>query len=410
MHFYNVKSVEETLQIIGREVGGITESERRPLAKARGYVLSNDLLSPENVPGFTRSTVDGYAVRARDTYGSSETSPQFLQVVGEVHMGEEVKRPLAAGEAMYIPTGGMLPPDSDSVIMIEYCEDLSGMLNTYRQVAPGENVIRLGEDVRQGDTLLAKGTRLRPQELGILASVGLTEVDVFRKIRVGYLSSGDEIVPYQKERLNVGEVRDMNEITVSSFIEEWGGEVLLGGIVKDDFESFRQKAEELFAEVDFLILSGGSSVGAKDYTTEVIQSLGDPGVLVHGVSVKPGKPTIFSMANGKPVLGLPGHPASAVVIFLLFGRAIMSKRQGESEKILPRRIQARISQNIPSSPGRADYIRVRLTRENDEWWAYPVLGKSGLLSTLVQSDGLVEIESPKEGVQRGEWVPVLPLR
>ena len=410
MHFYNVKSVEETLQIIGREVGGITESERRPLAKARGYVLSNDLLSPENVPGFTRSTVDGYAVRARDTYGSSETSPQFLQVVGEVHMGEEVNRPLAAGEAMYIPTGGMLPPDSDSVIMIEYCEDLSGMLNTYRQVAPGENVIRLGEDVRQGDTLLAKGTRLRPQELGILASVGLTEVDVFRKIRVGYLSSGDEIVPYQKERLNVGEVRDMNEITVSSFIEEWGGEVLLGGIVKDDFESFRQKAEELFAEVDFLILSGGSSVGAKDYTTEVIQSLGDPGVLVHGVSVKPGKPTIFSMANGKPVLGLPGHPASAVVIFLLFGRAIMSKRQGESEKILPRRIQARISQNIPSSPGRADYIRVRLTRENDEWWAHPVLGKSGLLSTLVQSDGLVEIESPKEGVQRGEWVPVLPLR
>lgn len=410
MHFYNVKSVEETLQIIGREVGGITESERRPLAKARGYVLSNDLLSPENVPGFTRSTVDGYAVRARDTYGSSETSPQFLQVVGEVHMGEEVKRPLAAGEAMYIPTGGMLPPDSDSVIMIEYCEDLSGMLNTYRQVAPGENVIRLGEDVRQGDTLLAKGTRLRPQELGILASVGLTEVDVFRKIRVGYLSSGDEIVPYQKERLNVGEVRDMNEITVSSFIEEWGGEVLLGGIVKDDFESFRQKAEELFAEVDFLILSGGSSVGAKDYTTEVIQSLGDPGVLVHGVSVKPGKPTIFSMANGKPVLGLPGHPASAVVIFLLFGRAIMSKRQGESEKILPRRIQARISQNIPSSPGRADYIRVRLKRENDEWWAHPVLGKSGLLSTLVQSDGLLEIESPKEGVQRGEWVPVLPLR
>lgn len=311
---------------------------------------------------------------------------------------------------MYIPTGGMLPPDSDSVIMIEYCEDLSGMLNTYRQVAPGENVIRLGEDVRQGDTLLAKGTRLRPQELGILASVGLTEVDVFRKIRVGYLSSGDEIVPYQKERLNVGEVRDMNEITVSSFIEEWGGEVLLGGIVKDDFESFRQKAEELFAEVDFLILSGGSSVGAKDYTTEVIQSLGDPGVLVHGVSVKPGKPTIFSMANGKPVLGLPGHPASAVVIFLLFGRAIMSKRQGESEKILPRRIQARISQNIPSSPGRADYIRVRLKRENDEWWAHPVLGKSGLLSTLVQSDGLLEIESPKEGVQRGEWVPVLPLR
>ncbi|MDQ0340378.1 molybdopterin molybdotransferase [Caldalkalibacillus uzonensis] len=410
MQFYNVKSVEETLAIIKQHVAPINATVTLPLPEARGHVLAEDIIAPEDVPGFDRSTVDGYAVKAQDTYGSSESTPQFLEVVGEIEMGEEVTQRLQGGQAMAIPTGGMLPPGSDSVIMVEYCENMDGLLNTYRQVAPMENVIQKGEDIRQGDKLLAKGTRLRAQELGALASLGITEVTVYRPIRVGYLSSGDEIVPFQTKRLQVGQVRDINQLTIAALVEEWGGEVILGGIVPDEYETFKWTAQRLFEQVDFLVLSGGSSVGAKDYTTEVIQSLGDPGVLVHGVSIKPGKPTIFSMAGNKPVLGLPGHPASAMLIFLLFGQTAMGRLQGETEHNIPRRIEARITQNIASSPGRSDYIRVRLVEREGEWWAEPVLGKSGLISTLVASDGVVEIASVKEGVRQGEWVPVLLLR
>ncbi len=410
MQFYNVKSVEETWAIINEMVKPLQETVTLPLPQARGHVLAEECVAREDVPGFDRSTVDGYAVKAEDTYGSSESSPQFLEVVGEIKMGEEARMPIKRGQAMAIPTGGMLPPGSDSVIMIEHCEDIDGLLNTYRPVAPLENVIQRGEDVRQNQVVLARGSRLRPQELGILAALGYSEVKVTRPVKVGYLSSGDEIVPYQTKKLQIGQVRDINQVTVAALVEEWGGVPKLGGIVKDDFNQFKQAAQQLLDEVDFLVLSGGSSVGTKDFTTEVIQSLGEPGVLVHGVSVKPGKPTIFSMAGEKPVLGLPGHPASAMLIFLLFGQPILNRLQGDITKFTSRRMEARVTQNIASSPGRADYIRVRLHKRENEWWAEPVLGKSGLISTLVASDGLLEISSVKEGVREGEQVPVLLLR
>lgn len=410
MQFYNVKSVEETWAIINEMVKPLQETVTLPLPQARGHVLAEECVAREDVPGFDRSTVDGYAVKAEDTYGSSESSPQFLEVVGEIKMGEEARMPIKRGQAMAIPTGGMLPPGSDSVIMIEHCEDIDGLLNTYRPVAPLENVIQRGEDVRQNQVVLARGSRLRPQELGILAALGYSEVKVTRPVKVGYLSSGDEIVPYQTKKLQIGQVRDINQVTVAALVEEWGGVPKLGGIVKDDFNQFKQVAQQLLDEVDFLVLSGGSSVGTKDFTTEVIQSLGEPGVLVHGVSVKPGKPTIFSMAGEKPVLGLPGHPASAMLIFLLFGQPILNRLQGDITKFTSRRMEARVTQNIASSPGRADYIRVRLHKRENEWWAEPVLGKSGLISTLVASDGLLEISSVKEGVREGEQVPVLLLR
>lgn len=410
MQFYNVKSVEETWAIINEMVKPLQETVTLPLPQARGHVLAEACVAREDVPGFDRSTVDGYAVKAEDTYGSSESSPQFLEVVGEIKMGEEARMPIKRGQAMAIPTGGMLPPGSDSVIMIEHCEDIDGLLNTYRPVAPLENVIQRGEDVRQNQVVLERGSRLRPQELGILAALGYSEVKVTRPVKVGYLSSGDEIVPYQTKKLQIGQVRDINQVTVAALVEEWGGVPKLGGIVKDDFNQFKQVAQQLLDEVDFLVLSGGSSVGTKDFTTEVIQSLGEPGVLVHGVSVKPGKPTIFSMAGEKPVLGLPGHPASALLIFLLFGQPILNRLQGDITKFTSRRMEARVTQNIASSPGRADYIRVRLHKRENEWWAEPVLGKSGLISTLVASDGLLEISSVKEGVREGEQVPVLLLR
>ncbi|MFL6555724.1 MAG: gephyrin-like molybdotransferase Glp, partial [Bacillus sp. (in: firmicutes)] len=386
------------------------QTEVRDLDEALHYILAEQVIAKENVPSFDRSTVDGYAVRAKDTYGSSESIPGFLTVTGEVKMGEVPIVKAGPGNAVYVPTGGMLPDGSDSVIMIEHCEDVDQLLNTYKQIAPGENVIRAGEDIKEGEILLTAGTKLRPQELGALASLGVSKVTVYRKLKVGYLSSGDEIVPYQTQTLLAGQIRDINYLTIAGLANEWNVEVVYGGIVRDDYQEFQQKARELYEQVDCLILSGGSSVGAKDYTTEVIQSLGDPGVFVHGISIKPGKPTILAMANGKPVIGLPGHPASAMIIFKLFGERILRKLKGESIERKPERIFAKITKNIPSSMGRSDYIRVRLFEKEGEWWAEPIIGKSGLITTLVKSDGIVEISSEKEGISQGDYVPVISSR
>lgn len=410
MQFFKVKTVEETFALIEEKIPAIKDTEVCLLEDALHFILAEPVVAKENVPGFDRSTVDGYAVKAKDTFGSSESMPGFLTVVGEVKMGEAADHHVGPGEAVYVPTGGMLPKESDSVIMIEHCEDMDNLLNIYKQVAPGENVIRTGEDIREGEVLLPEGTKLRPQELGALAALGISHVTVYRKLKVGYLSSGDEIVPYQTETLSIGQIRDVNYLTVLGLTNEWDVEVKYGGIVKDDFAEFKQKARELYDQVDCLILSGGSSVGAKDYTTEVIQFLGDPGVFVHGISIKPGKPTILALANDKPVIGLPGHPASAMIIFKLFGERILRKLKGEKMKKLPERIFARITKNIPSSPGRSDYIRVRLFENNGEWWAEPIIGKSGLITTLVKSDGIVEIVSEKEGISQGELVPVIASR
>jgi molybdopterin molybdotransferase len=410
MQFFKVKTVEETFSLIDDKIKAIKDMETRPLEEALHYILAVPVTAKENVPGFDRSTVDGYAVKAKDTYGSSESMPGFLTLAGEVRMGETADVEVRSGEAVYVPTGGMIPPGSDSVMMIEHCEDMDGLLNTYRQVAPGENIIRAGEDIREGETLLCEGTLLRPQELGALASLGVRAVTVFRKLKVGYLSSGDEIVPYQTENLLAGQIRDINYLTISGLASEWDIEVIYDGIVRDDFHEFQARASALYNQVDCLILSGGSSVGAKDYTTDVIQSLGTPGVFVHGISIKPGKPTILALADGKPVIGLPGHPASAMIIFKLFGERILRRLKGEKIEKRPDRIFARISKNIPSSPGRSDYIRVRLVEKEGEWWAEPIIGKSGLITTLVKSDGIVEITSEKEGISQGEYVPVIATR
>ncbi|RXI98674.1 molybdopterin molybdenumtransferase MoeA [Anaerobacillus alkaliphilus] len=410
MQFFKVKTVEETFALIEDIVQSIKVVEEIPLDQSLHRILAEDIIATESVPSFPRSTVDGYAVKAKETFGSSETMPGFLNVVGSVKMGEEATTPLSHGEAIYIPTGGMMPPNSDSVIMIEHCEDLSGLLNTYKQVAPGENVIQIGEDVKEGDVLITKGTKLRPQELGAIAAIGKTQVAVFKQLTIGYLSSGDEIVPYETEQIQIGQVRDINALTITSLVQEWGAKAIYAGIVSDDYTEYQQRAEELFKEVDCLVLSGGSSVGAKDYTTQVIESLGEPGVYIHGISIKPGKPTILAMAGDKPVIGLPGHPASAMIIFSLFGGEIIKKLSGEISGNRLDRVQVRLTKNIHSSMGRTDYIRVKLIEQEGEWWAEPIIGKSGLISTLVQSDAVVEIKSEFEGARQGDFVPAILLR
>lgn len=408
MKFFRVQSVENVLNLMKREIQPSTELEEVPLEIAINRVLAKDIVATEDVPNFTRSVVDGYAVFSKDTHGASETMPSFLDLAGEVKMGESIEKSLRRGEAMYVPTGGMLPEGSDAVVMIEDCEVMDEVVNVYRSVAKKENVISKGEDAKVGDLLIPEGKRLRPQELGALASLGITAIPVKKQLTVGYLSSGDEIVAFDEKEIAPGIVRDVNGVTVPSLSKCWGYNVKTTAIAKDNFDDFYGKAKELYESCDVLVISGGSSVGTRDYTTDVMEALGDnkPGILVHGVSIKPGKPTIFSMSSGKPILGLPGHPASAMIIFQLFGKKMLSLLQGETVEAVKQFTKAIVSQNIPSAPGRTDFIRVKLVNDNGQYIATPVLGKSGLVKTLVDSDGLLEISEQKEGVNKGDLVTV----
>ncbi|WP_372813919.1 gephyrin-like molybdotransferase Glp [Paenibacillus sp.] len=407
MKFFNVKTVDETMAVIEEQFAPIHEPVRISTLEAVGRILAEDVFSREQVPPFARSTVDGYAVQAKTTYGASESLPAFLDITGNIHMGKRAELPLVEGQAQYMPTGGMLPEGADSVVMIEHVEEVGDLLNVYRQVAPGENVIRAGDDVRVGDRVLARGSRLRPQDVGVLAAIGVTEIAVYPIPVVGILSTGDEIVPPDKAELSPGEIRDINSIMIGARLAQLGAKAVYGGIVRDEYEELITRAKALFEQVDLLLLSGGSSVGTRDFTVQVLEALGEPGVLVHGVATKPGKPTIIGKSQGKPVVGLPGHPVSALIMFDLLVVSILRRLQGESNEVPDKRSRARISRNVPSAAGRSDYIRVRLEERGDELWAVPVFGKSGLVTTMVESDGIVEIAANKEGVVEGEQVKVM---
>lgn len=407
MDFFRVKSTDEMSELIDAHVQRLSNAESVSPDHASGRILYEDIHATEDVPGFSRSTVDGYAVKAVDTHGATEAMPAFLSLAGSIDMGQEASIILGIDQAVYVPTGAMIPEGADAVVMIEDA-DLSGdLVQVFKPVRHQENVILKGEDTQKGSAVLTAGTEIRPQEAGALAALGIKKVAVCKKPVIGYLSSGDEIVPYDKQELKMGEIRDVNGVTIPSLIRSWGCDVIVSPIATDDRRDFQEKASRLFEQCDMVIMSGGSSVGEKDYTTEVIESLGDgtPGLLVHGVSVKPGKPTILSVTSNKPVLGLPGHPASAMVIFHMFGRQIIHQLLGVNSENRHTTV-ARVSQNIPSSPGRTDYIRVTLKSGTPYPEAEPVLGKSGLISTLIRSDGLMEIPSRKEGVQKGDLVKV----
>lgn len=406
MKFFNVKTVEETFEIIDANFAPLQKTVALSLKDAIHHILAEDVYSKEQIPPFARSSVDGYAVQAKTTFGASESMPAFLNITGKIQMGKKAEHPLHEGQAQYIPTGGMLPEGADSIVMIEHVEEVGDLLNVYRQVAPGENMIRAGDDVQIDDLVLAKGSQLRPQELGVLAAIGVSKVTVYPKPVVGILSTGDEIVPPEKAELSLGEIRDINSIMIGSRLQQQGAKVIYGGIVQDEYEAFLSRAEALFDQVDFLVLSGGSSVGTRDFTVHVLEALGEPGVLVHGVATKPGKPTLVGKSKGKPILGLPGHPVSALIMLDLLGVPILKRLQGQQNPSFDRMLSARITRNVPSAVGRTDYIRVRIEEREDGLWAAPVFGKSSLVSTMVESDGIVEISANKEGILAGDWVKV----
>jgi len=323
-------------------------------------------------------------------------------------MGNKPDFSVGPGDAVRISTGGMLPPDADSVVMIEHTEAIDdATIEVYRSVAPGQNMVAVGEDIKKGDVILRSGGKIRPQEAGMLAALGNDTVKVYKKPLIGIISTGDEVVAVH-ESPGPGQIRDVNTYTLSGLIEEIGARAVSFGIVGDDYAALLTKSSKALAQCDMVLVSGGSSVGARDFTIDVITALEDSEIFFHGISISPGKPTILARVQSKAFWGLPGHVVSAMVVFHRivkpFIEHVSGRADGHAEKI---RLTATLSRNLPSAQGRVDFIRIRLKQNEGILWAEPILGKSGLISTMVKADGLIEIGMNTEGLDEGTQVEVI---
>lgn len=402
--FYQLQTREEALARLA--VFSRLPAEEVALDEAHGRVLTADLTSSEDLPAFARSTVDGYAVRARDTFGVTESMPGSFELAGEVAMGHPAAVRVAAGQTVRVWTGGMLPEGADAVVMLEYARTLDGgSLELTRPIAPGGNVISAGEDFARGSLVIPAGTRLGPPEVGVLAALGITRVDVVRRPCVAVLATGNEVVPATAAP-RPGEIRDVNSHTLVASLAELGASVVLLGIVPDDPARVREEVERGLATADVVLVSGGSSVGAADWTLRTFLSFENAELLVHGVAIAPGKPLIVVRVGEKCLIGLPGHVASTLITFHLFVRPLLLKRLLGMPAAATRSVTARLSRNVASTPGRETWIRVRLAGTPPRYEAVPVLGPSGLISSLVRADGLLRVPMGTEGLVAGSEVEV----
>jgi molybdopterin molybdotransferase len=384
------------------------EAEEIDPAAALGRVLAADLFAPEDLPGFERSTMDGYAVRAADTYGASEALPAYLELVGEVPMGAPAGVEVGPGQVVAISTGGVLPDTADAVIMVENTELSGNMVEVVKGVAPGDNTVKPDEDVARGAFLFGKGQVLGPAQIGALVGLGITIVEVNKRPLVAILATGDELVT-AGETPGPGQVRDINTAALSAAVMQEGCEVRACGIVSDDFELLLAASREALAGSDALIISGGSSAGMRDLTVDILGALGEPGVLAHGLYLKPGKPTLIAVCGGKPVLGLPGNPASALAVFREVVVPLLEHLKGEApgpSHGVARTVDAIMERSVSSATGRLELVPVSLKVEGDALIASPVLGKASLIGTLARAHGQVRVPEGKEGLEQGERVTV----
>ena len=378
-----------------------------PTAEALGRVTYQDVQAPVPLPDFRRSTVDGYAVKASDTHGASDALPAYLSCIGEVPMGRSPDFQLEETQCALIHTGGMIPPGANAVVMVEDTQETAtGEIEIFRAAGVGENVIEEGEDVAQGELVIPRGSLIRPAEIGGLMALGITEVMVSQRPRVGIISSGDEVISPAQEPVP-GEVRDVNTYTLSALIEQAGGKSVHYGIVADREDAMTAALRKAQSECQLVIVTAGSSASARDLTARVMDRLGRPGVLVHGVNVKPGKPTILGAADDTALIGLPGNPVSALVIASLFVVPVIRTLLGERMSRPPSSVPATLIVNVASASGREDWVPVKLERSPEgSYQAQPIFGKSNLIFILSRADGLVRIPSEANGVSAGAEVTV----
>lgn len=398
----HVKTPEEVLALIETEFSPVAGLELVSLSAAVGRVLAEDIAATEYVPDFNRSTVDGYAVRARDTFGCTDAIPAILPVQGEVLMGEGAAFTLNPEACAAVPTGGAVPEGADSVVMVEYTEDYGdGTVGISKAAAPGQNMIFRGDDVYPGKVILRKGRVLSSQDIGALAAIGRVQVPVVKKLTVGILSTGDELVPPEVEP-GPGQVRDVNGPLLEAMLTAFGVNVIHYGIVIDDEAKLTAVATRAAAECDAVLMSGGSSVGVKDAACRIISSMGT--LLLHGIAIKPGKPTIIGKAGVKPLVGLPGHPVAAYFVTKLFILPLLARLMDQT--MTHYTVTARVTESISANHGRAQYHCCRLERRDGELYAYPIRGKSGLITTLAGTDGYFCISRDCEGLPQGAEIQV----
>ena len=398
-----VLTPKEVFKLIDNDFSPLDKHEVVALNEANGRVLAIDIKASEYVPNFNRSTVDGYALKAEDTFGCTDSIPAVLKLKGQVLMGKEADFTISKGECCYVPTGGEIPNGADCTVMVEYSEDyLDGTIGIMKPGSPGLNMIFRGDDVFPGKTVLEKGRKLTAQDIGALASMGIVEVPVSSKIKVGIISTGDELVP-PNEKPGPGQIRDVNSPLLEAMFNSFGAESINYGIVKDDKVLLSSAVEKALDECDVVVLSGGSSVGLKDATCEIIESFGE--LLLHGIAVKPGKPTILGKCSGKPVVGLPGHPGAAGFITEIFVLPLIARLENRNYEIFP--VKAVLPESIGANHGRAQFFAVKLEKKDRQLIAHPVRSKAGLITQLAGSDGFFEIERDCEGLQEGAEVEVI---
>ena len=398
-----VKTPEEVLALIRKEFSPLPgRTETVPYTEALGRVLAEDITAEEYVPDFDRSTVDGYACRAADTFGCSDAIPAILTVAGEVQMGRGADFALARESCAYVPTGGAIPSGADCAVMIEYTEDYGdGTVGILKPGAPGMNLIFRGDDVFPGKPILKAGRVLTAQDIGALAAVGRTQVPVVRRLRIGVISTGDELVP-PEEAPGPGQVRDVNTPLLAAMLKEFGADCVSYGIVVDDEALLREKVRIAARECDAVILSGGSSVGVKDATCRIIEEMGE--LLLHGIAVKPGKPTILGRAGRIPLIGLPGHPVAACIVAKLFVLPLLGRLSDRVREQLP--VTAELTESLGANHGRAQVSACVLKREGGKLLATPIRSKAGLITQLAGADGFFVIDRDCEGLPKGAAVQV----
>lgn len=406
--FFKVTRIEDVFSHLSRFE--TVDTETVSLFEALDRISAETIASDIDLPDFHRSTMDGYAVKASSTFGASESAPAFLNVKGIVKMGTYPDFSVGPGEAAAISTGGMLPDGADSVVMVEHTEKIDdATIEVYKSVAPGQHMIERGEDFSLDQRVIATGQKLRSQEIGVLAAIGRPNALVYRKPMIGIISTGDEVVPLEAFP-KPGQVRDVNTYTLHGLIRQSGAIPAPYGIIDDNAEALFDICTTALASCDMVLISGGSSVGSRDYTIEVLSKLPASEILVHGISISPGKPTIIAKSGHKAVFGLPGHIVSSMIVFMIVVKPFIEHIAGKAPdtRSLGARM-ARLTRNLPSVQGRTDYIRVRLIEDGEKVWAEPILGKSGLINTMLKADGLIEIGIHTEGLDKDDEVSVTLL-
>jgi molybdopterin molybdotransferase len=407
--FLELIPTQQALQIILSRVKINIIPERIPTINSLGRVTAESIYSPIPLPPFPRSTVDGYAVRAVDTYGASESLPAYLRIIGEILMGKKPGFDINPGETGLIHTGGMLPESCNAVVMIEYTQTLGvDNVEILRSVAVGENIIKVGEDVQTGELVIPSGVRIRAAEIGGMAALGITELAVAKKPIIGIISSGDEVVP-PDSKLLPGQVRDINSYSLSALVEQIGAIPKRYGIYPDQATVLDEVSKRAIEECDVVVITAGSSASERDLTAGVINRLGPPGVLVHGVNIKPGKPTILAICNDKVVIGLPGNPVSALVIAGLFIVPVVESLLGLMTAGNRTKLIARLTANIPSQAGREDWVAACLSSDQDGYQVEPIFSKSNLIYSLVRANCMVRVPPDITGLTAGGYVEVFLL-